>query len=81
MINNIEHELYFKFEYLLSVMIGCLIWKILEIVQFSADIGPLVKIVEKMFGDFGNFIILYAIMVVMFAIIGNINFVFEISEF
>ena len=79
--NNISHELNFKFEYLLSIMIGCMIWKILEIVQFSADIGPLVKIVEKMFGDFGNFIILYAIIVVMFAIIGNINFVFEIPQY
>jgi len=62
-------------------MIACLIWKILEIVQFNSEIGPLVKIVEKMLGDFSNFVILYLILVFMFAIVGNINFVFELEEY
>ena len=35
----------------------------------------MIKIVQKMFSDFGNFFILYAILVVMFAVIGNSNFV------
>ena len=79
MTNESTHS--FSFEYLFSIMIACLIWKMLEIIQFHADIGPLVKIVEKMFGDFSNFIILYAILVIMFAIIGNANFVFDLTEY
>jgi hypothetical protein len=51
------------------------------LIQFHAEIGPLVKIVEKMFGDFLNFVILYFILVFMFAIIGGVNFVFEIGDF
>jgi len=53
----------------------------IEIIQYNADIGPLVKIVEKMFGDFGNFVILYIILIFMFSIIGNVNFVFELNEY
>lgn len=34
-----------------------------------------------MFGDFLNFVILYFILVFMFAIIGGVNFVFEIGDF
>jgi len=62
-------------------MISCLILKVLDLIQFSADIGPLVKIVGKMLGDFLNFFILYAILVIMFAIVGNLNFIFYLSEF
>ena len=50
-------------------------------IQYNSDIGPLVKIVEKMFVDFLNFIILYAILVFMFAIIGGVNFVFNLPGF
>lgn len=65
----------FKFEYLFAIIIICLIWKLIEVIQFSSSIGPMIKIVQKMFSDFGNFFILYAILVVMFAVIGNSNFV------
>lgn len=65
----------FRFEYLFSVIIICLIWKLIEVIQFSSSIGPMIKIVQKMFSDFGNFFVLYVILVIMFAIIGNVNFV------
>jgi len=78
---NLMENADFKFEYLFSGMIACLIWKILEIVQFVSDIGPLMMIVQKMMGDFTNFIILYAILLIMFSIVGNINFVFDLKEF
>lgn len=39
------------------------------------------KIVGKMLGDFMNFFILYAILVIMFAIVGNLNFIFYLDEF
>ena len=65
----------YRFEYLFSGIIICLIWKLIEVIQFSSSIGPMIKIVLKMFSDFGNFFILYVILVVMFAIIGNVNFV------
>lgn len=78
---NFETNIDTKFEYLFSVMVFCLIYKVLEIVQFSADIGPLFKIVDKMMGDFFNFLILYLIFIFMFAIVGNLNFVFKLKEF
>lgn len=78
---NLTDSREFKFEYFLSGMITCLIWKVLEIVQFSSEIGPLVMIVQKMLGDFVNFVILYTIIVMMFAIVGNINFIFDLKEF
>ena len=62
-------------------MVFCLITKVLEIIQFSAEIGPLVKIVGKMLGDFMNFLILYIIFVMMFAIVGNLNFIFRMTQF
>lgn len=80
-IANLMGNVEFKFEYIYAVIIVCLIWRILEIVQFQSEIGPLVKIVEKMLGDFLNFILLYLILILMFAIIGNINFIFELKEF
>jgi hypothetical protein len=62
-------------------MIICLILKVTDIIQYSSDIGPLVKIVGKMLGDFLNFFILYVILVIMFAIVGNLNFIFDLNEF
>jgi len=38
-------------------------------------------IVQKMLGDFSNFIILYVILLIMFAIVGNLNFVFDLTKF
>lgn len=55
--------------------------KVIDIIQFTSEIGPLVKIVGKMVGDFMNFLILYTLLVVMFAIVGNINFVLNLKEF
>ena len=80
-LGNISNNIGFKFEYLYAVNICCLLWRLIELIQFHAEIGPLVKIVEKMFGDFVNFMILYFILVNMFAIVGGVNFVFEISDF
>jgi hypothetical protein len=34
-----------------------------------------------MFSDFGNFFILYVILVIMFAIIGNVNFVQVMEQY
>lgn len=53
----------------------------LEFIQFSSDIGPLVKIVEKMFGDFLNFVILYFILIFMFGLMGNANFLLALDEY
>lgn len=78
---NFKENIEFKFEYLFSIMIACLITKLMELILFSSEIGPLVKIVGKMFQDFLNFIILYAILLIMFAIIGNLNFLLELREY
>lgn len=61
-------------------MITCLILRITDLLQFSSEIGPLIKIVGKMTSDFLNFFALYCILVIMFAIVGNINFIFDLKE-
>lgn len=49
--------------------------------QFSEQIGPLVKIVSKMFDDFINFLALYLLLAVMFTTISNLNFLYSLKEF
>ena len=61
----------------MTIMIVCLVFKVLEYIQFTEKIGPLVKIVGKMFSDYSNFFILYTILLIMFTIIGNLNFILE----
>lgn len=79
-LNNIEHNIDFKFEYLFSIIIFCLLYKVMDMIQFSTEIGPLVKIVGKMAGDFFNFVILYIILVIMFGIVGNLNFLVTLPD-
>jgi len=54
--------------------------KTINVIQYFESIGPLVKIVGKMTVDFINFFILYLILVMMFAIVGNLNFIFDLEE-
>jgi hypothetical protein len=46
---NFKENIDFKFEYLFSIMIACQITKLMELILFTSEIGPLVKIVGKMF--------------------------------
>lgn len=78
---NFFSSTWFRFEYLFSVMIACLMFRIAIILQFNENIGPLIKIVGKMTKDFLNFFLLYATLTIMFALIGNINFVVEMALF
>lgn len=48
---------------------------------FIPSIGPLLKIYQKMFVDFFNFLFIYAILVIMFAMAGTVLFIFYIPEF
>ena len=41
----------------------------------------MIKIVSKMFHDFVNFSMLYILLVMMFAILGNINFLLFITQY
>ena len=70
-----------KFQYFFSTQIACLIARLSVILQFSETIGPLIKIVGKMAMDFFSFIILYIILTVMFATVGNLNFIFDTQYF
>jgi len=63
------------------VIIGCLIVRLSIILQFNESIGPLIKIVGKMSMDFLNFFLIYVILVAMFSIVGNINFVEELTSY
>ena len=49
--------------------------------QFVESIGPLIKIISKMMEDFMNFCILYVILVMMFTLLGNINFLVYLEEY
>ena len=49
--------------------------------QYNESIGPLIKIVGKMTQDFFNFFLLYIIFTFMFAIVGNINFLYDLEKF
>jgi hypothetical protein len=81
LLDNFSQNLDFKFQYLFSVQIGCLILRIAVVIQFNQVIGPLLKIVQKMANDFINFVTIYVILVVMFSIVGNLNFLFDCPEY
>jgi hypothetical protein len=42
MFANFSENIDFKFEYLFSIMIACLIVKLMELILYSSEIGPLV---------------------------------------
>ena len=56
-------------------------FRLSTLLQYSESIGPLYKILGKMSKDFGSFVILYAILCLGFALVGNINFVSESERF
>jgi hypothetical protein len=58
-----------------------LLLRVSLILQFNESIGPLIKIVAKMGMDFLNFFILYCILAIMFAIVGNLNFMQHLKEY
>jgi hypothetical protein len=64
------------FRYMFSAIIACLIIKIIIAMQFNSTIGPLVKVVQKMAGEFMNFLLFYLILTLMIVMIGNIMFQF-----
>jgi len=80
-LSNFGKNINFPFQYLFAVQITCLILRIAINLQFNESIGPLIKIVGKMVQDFFNFFLLYIIFTFMFAIIGNINFIYDLREY
>ena len=81
LVHNLMNTIDFKFQYILSIMIAMLVIRVAVMLQFNANIGPLIKIVGKMMTDFQNFAILYMMFTLMFAIIGNINFKYYCTEY
>lgn len=41
----------------------------------------MLKIVQKMAKDFTDFMVIYVILLIMFSIVGNLNFVFVCEEY
>lgn len=70
-----------SFNYNFAIIILMLLFRLSISLQFNTQIGPLIKIVGKMVTDFQNFFILYVLLTLMFAILGNINFVENISQY
>lgn len=80
-LSNLIFNIDFPFQYLFAAQVSCLILRIAIFLQYNESIGPLIKIVGKMQQDFLNFVILYCLMTVMFGIVGNINFIYDLVEF
>ena len=78
---NFADNIDFKFQYLFSVSVCCLIFRIATMLQYSESIGPLMKILAKMMINFLTFLFLYGLLILMFALVGNINFMFALDEF
>lgn len=78
---NFANQLDFKIQYLFAIMISCLVLRIAVILQYNEQVGPLIKIVGKMMQDFFNFVVLYFILTIMFALVGNINFLYDVEQF
>jgi hypothetical protein len=78
---NIFDHIWFKFEYVFAIMIVCLIMRLLILLEFNQSIGPLIKIVGKMAKDFWNFFLLYAMITIMFSIVGNLNLLIYLNNF
>jgi len=72
---NVQRNVDFKFHYLLAINTICFVIRILSILQYNEKIGPLIKILDKMAKDFSNFLILFMLLVITFATIGNFNFI------
>jgi len=81
LIENFTTNLGFKFQYLFSLNIMCLFVRIGWVIQFNPSIGPLLKILAKMANDFINFVTIYLILVIMFSVVGNLNFLFDCPEY
>lgn len=79
--SNFSDNIDWPFQYLFALNVICLIFRITVMLQFSESIGPLVKIVSKMFDDFINFLILYFLLAIMFTTIANLNFIYTLTEF
>ena len=77
---NIFDHIWFKFEYVFAIMIVCLIMRLLILLEFNQSIGPLIKIVGKMAKDFWNFFLLYAMITIMFSIVGNLNLLIYLNN-
>jgi len=71
---NLYYDRDFKYSYLLACLIFCLLLQFGEILQFHPSFGPLFKMVAKMLTDFFQFLTIYAILLIMFAVSGNILF-------
>lgn len=81
MVNNLRENIGFNLQYFFSVQITCLIVRLSMIFQYNDQVGPLIKIVGKMSRDFYNFFLLYLLLTLMFAIVGNINFLFDLRQY
>lgn len=52
----------------------------MDTIQYNATIGPLIKIVGKMAQDFFNVLILYSIVIIIFGVVGNLNFLVTLPK-
>ena len=71
----------FNVEYIFAAITICLTFRCALNLQYFEAIGPLIKILDKMTNNLINFTILYGVLLALFTLIGNFNFMRSLSEF
>ena len=79
--HNLKEAKEFPFERIFSFIAICLITRIGVNLSFNETIGPLFEILSKMSRDFLNFCIIYFVLLLMFSLLGNINFYQRLDDY
>ena len=64
----------YPFSLVFTVIVGMLVLRLTATLLFNESIGPLIKILGKMTGSFGQFFFLYTLMAVLFSAILFLGF-------
>lgn len=78
---NIRQIIDQPIEYMFTIILISLIMRVMANLEFHETIGPITQVLFKMVKDFFNFTIIMALVLIMFAIVGNINFVLYTDRF
>ena len=71
----------FKFGYLFSGILALLVLRLSVALLFNEKIGPLLKILGKMSADYFSFSVVYGLLVIVFTMFFNLNFMKTEGDF
>ena len=78
---NIQKNEDFQLNYIFASITVGLVFRCALNLQYFEQIGPLIKILGKVLINFVNFTILYCVLLIMFTILGNFNFMRTVPEY